>query len=1230
MTRRTVGNRRRAGATLLIVLVLVTIASILLVAYLGMVQSERTTTQNYSGELSADQVARGGLDRLVGDLDQEIAAGSTAIPGPTATSPTYYQATNALTMVPARYNDTGTNYINVIRVSSSNANNYQAAYPTSLYSPGQVPVNLAVASSTTNPSPDGRYLSAARWQAPQLLLPNETNAATMPVPDWILMTRSGPTNAAGLTFGGTGNTLNNRAASNPNYVVGRYAYIVYNEGGLLDATVAGAPSSGAGAPTADDVGNRGSLAMALLTNSVLTAGQMITLASWRNATNDASESTYTNYVYNTQATNGFLQVQPGDNTFLSRQDLIAYANYAGMTSALPYLGTFNRSLNAPAYTPATPNATNSDLLTLRFANGGTINSGGTLLQSRTVQAGDFLLTSRFPLSRLSWVGYNALANGASAIDVWRAFGLVYDTVNNDWAYVSAAGSTMPTTQPPVPVTNIETLAQVASGTYTGDTTPRDPDFFELLQAGILNGSLGQTAGPQFTFTGSSVYLYGGSGDTSGYDSVQPYQIIQIGVNIIDQAQADSFPTAIRFGPDPRDQFVNVKTGLSDAAFVGPRTFYGVKNLPYISRIVDTFARWVTPPLPLKNGDKLTSNSPFPGQVYRQPYVGCWQQIELWNPHQTNAATPVPASSLYPFALRVAASGKIHGEVYSRETPSSANEFIEDTCPPGVTLASGPTETLWAYTTTFIQLSSAGTQDFSEPKMIPTSDVTAANCTTNCVQTGLLTTGSGANGASATPTPFVGLYVGSAYAPDYFYCATNTTPTGGKGFWPPVTATTTNDPACVSYNDARIDPDDPAGSANAGTTYEMEYQDTNNGTWRPYGVVKNQSLTADTVMPFSSLPSNPNSTWTIINSDAAARFSQGIDPRTDRFSMSKSRESDTGVGAKPNPIDAPAIDSTIRPDLTTGYSSDGCIPYSTNGASWFGNSSASTPVAPPTVPQSYYDLGGMMENTTNSTTYYKDPDGVLRRGDSAYNSPTTSDGHPGIQNGSSLLADEINLARPVFLNRPFRSVGELGYVGRDMPWKTLDFFTKDSGDAGLLDLFSVSDANVVAGTIDLNTRNAQALAEVLGNGAINPNHASDSLASPISNTQATTLANDFITATTTLPLRSRAEMVTTALNPGTGETLLTTDPNVFTAQSPAQSSKIQREAAIRALSEVGNARTWNLLIDIIAQSGRYPQTLGPNSSYNSFTPDGEKRYWLHIAIDRYTGRVVDRFLEPVQE
>ncbi len=30
---------------------------------------------------------------------------------------------------------------------------------------------------------------------------------------------------------------------NPNYVVGRYAYVVYDEGGLLDANAAGYPST---------------------------------------------------------------------------------------------------------------------------------------------------------------------------------------------------------------------------------------------------------------------------------------------------------------------------------------------------------------------------------------------------------------------------------------------------------------------------------------------------------------------------------------------------------------------------------------------------------------------------------------------------------------------------------------------------------------------------------------------------------------------------------------------------------------------------------------------------------------------------------------------------------------------------------------------------------------------------------------------------------------------------
>ena len=52
-----------------------------------------------------------------------------------------------------------------------------------------------------------------------------------------------------------------------------------------------------------------------------------------------------------------------------------------------------------------------------------------------------------------------------------------------------------------------------------------------------------------------------------------------------------------------------------------------------------------------------------------------------------------------------------------------------------------------------------------------------------------------------------------------------------------------------------------------------------------------------------------------------------------------------------------------------------------------------------------------------------------------------------------------------------------------------------------------------------------------------------------------------------------------------------------------------------------------MIDVIAQSGRYPPTA---TSLANFVVEGEKRYWLHVAIDRFTGEVVDQQLEAVYE
>jgi hypothetical protein len=47
--------------------------------------------------------------------------------------------------------------------------------------------------------------------------------------------------------------------------------------------------------------------------------------------------------------------------------------------------------------------------------------------------------------------------------------------------------------------------------------------------------------------------------------------------------------------------------------------------------------------------------------------------------------------------------------------------------------------------------------------------------------------------------------------------------------------------------------------------------------------------------------------------------------------------------------------------------------------------------------------------------------------------------------------------------------------------------------------------------------------------------------------------------------------------------------------------------IRALSDAGQMRTWNLMIDVIAQSGRYKPN--PTSLLNDFILEGEQRYWV---------------------
>jgi hypothetical protein len=339
-----------------------------------------------------------------------------------------------------------------------------------------------------------------------------------------------------------------------------------------------------------------------------------------------------NYVLNN--TNGFLSPSAStwngrtDQIFVQRQELLAFRKTTGFSqNALQYLGTFSRETNAPSFSPSTPpgstidyaglastpDAINPNFL-LRRVTSEFIRFDGT----RAV-VGEPLVKTRFPLRRLAWITYRgpsvlrtlppqtpALPPTDPNYDMWalqwlygippgylqagttqnikKCFGLTFPpggTPGSPWTYTNPNGSAA--------VGRIMRLDEVAGAR-------RDPDFFELLQAGILSGSLGQnTAGG---VTGGNVFPDIHMGNSS-------HHILSIGAAIIDQADPDSIPTRIQLNP----------TGTAWTA-------YGVESLPYITELY-----------PIAG---TSPNDPTKWATYLL--------FQLWNPHQ-NAGASTPSVRL---------------------------------------------------------------------------------------------------------------------------------------------------------------------------------------------------------------------------------------------------------------------------------------------------------------------------------------------------------------------------------------------------------------------------------------------------------------------------------------------------------------------------------------------------------------------------------------------------------
>lgn len=235
----------------------------------------------------------------------------------------------------------------------------------------------------------------------------------------------------------------------------------------------------------------------------------------------------------------------------------------------------------------------------------------------------------------------------------------------------------------------------------------------------------------------------------------------------------------------------------------------------------------------------------------------------------------------------------------------------------------------------------------------------------------------------------------------------------------------------------------------------------------------------------------------------------------------------------------------------------------------------------------------------------------------------------------LAPNPLSLGVPlnyVLLNRRFENVGEFGYAYNPAsdpvltPSRTLDFARADSKDRAILDFFTYNTVNVPptnpptsrAGIVNLNTRNGPVLASIIRGAWVHDPGAQTLPPDPtylVSRDDALAAGQAIVQETTSNgPALTRADVARLAAAAASA-----------LHQVSGASEDEKKQTIARALAEAGQTRTWNLMIDVIAQTGHY----GPNAQdLTAFIPEGEKRYWLHIALDRDSGTVLGTQLEEV--
>ena len=443
----------RTGAALIIVLALVVLMTGLVLAYLSRTTTDRQLAQSSYNDTSADLLARSALNVIAGDLRQEIAAGSSST---TVNGSTIYTPNSSANMLPMRSgNPSGSPdpIPNLVRRSYWNDTNLT------------IRSRASNVNSTTGVSLNGRSVSSTRWNSHYLVPKGNTAtndsspipAFTNATPDWVFVTIQGAT-----------------PSPSPADVIGRYAYAIYDEGGLLDANLAGLPSPAPGAVTIPSpspsrvayTSRKGTVAFADLTTLPLTSGGITPspmtisrMVGWRNyATTtvptsqsfpDLSPSPSPFVTYFLGNSRDFLTVNPTpnangrtDQALNTRSELIQLVLSSIGTNAnlLQYLGTFSRELNGPTW-----------------------------------QSASNPISQRFQLDKISLLGSSPTPSPSpgNAPTIKSYFGLQWSNSHGRWQYVGQ-GST--------PLSAIPTPAPGGSPA---------PDFFQILNYAYPGHSISQ-------------------------------------------------------------------------------------------------------------------------------------------------------------------------------------------------------------------------------------------------------------------------------------------------------------------------------------------------------------------------------------------------------------------------------------------------------------------------------------------------------------------------------------------------------------------------------------------------------------------------------------------------------------------------------------------------------------------------------------------------------------------